>query len=663
MKRVIRIIFLLVLLVLICRGLPLPGSSEVPPCGEQNGECTFNGIYLQDDYDCVLFGGSCQSVHLCISVNQDDLSKNANCSAYPVKKINRGKFICFKNDQPIIQPCIEKELCNTISEYKTYKECRQYPVMKENSICVKKSDENGCEEKRLCPAERTLEENEECSNFVADDEKHVCAKGDNNMCKIEYSCKYVTGEEVSKELTDSDCNIYPVSTENKDTHICIKDKNDNKCIEQFRCESVKKDDNNNNEIVCSDYPVKLENTDTHICTENSNGDSPCIEKEKEKEKTSISTTIVKEIPKTTIVIPNIKTTSVISTSMIIQTTIPVQETKEEKKEKKKEEAKTETLVILLGFSQIIIGGYLVSFFVYFIPLTNTLYSTTLIIPLSILYYSALRSLEDSYAICTLNESNNQSAISYHCKVQTQNNNIKQIKLQSVSNFNFTSQSNVDFKGITPIAKMFMNNLEKIDANINNLLESNPRIYILDNSTIHLYENNNTFDISGSINGEKPARILKNKNLLLMISIENNETETENEISKETNCIVSDIINKNYVLNCKINDNNIYNVQSAVSVIEDGILVINIDKKIQKGIVYNPDSEEDKDNDNNEKITLFHSKKSKGLSAGTIVAIILSSIVALAAVIVIIMIFVRKRNDKYVNKESSMRGLNITNNLA
>ena len=93
------------------------------------------------------------------------------------------------------------------------------------------------------------------------------------------------------------------------------------------------------------------------------------------------------------------------------------------------------------------------------------------------------------------------------------------------------------------------------------------------------------------------------------------------------------------------------------------MVINIDKKIQKGIVYNPDSEEDKDNDNNEKITLFHSKKSKGLSAGTIVAIILSSIVALAAVIVIIMIFVRKRNDKYVNKESSMRGLNITNNLA
>ena len=73
-----------------------------------------------------------------------------------------------------------------------------------------------------------------------------------------------------------------------------------------------------------------------------------------------------------------------------------------------------SLVILLGFSQIIIGGYLLSFFIYFIPLTNTLYSTTLIIPLSILYYSALRSLEDSYAICTLNESNNQSAISYHC---------------------------------------------------------------------------------------------------------------------------------------------------------------------------------------------------------------------------------------------------------
>lgn len=120
MKRVIRIIFLL---VLICRGLPLPDLPEVSQCGGQNGECTFNGINLQFDYDCVLFGGSCQKVHLCKNVNQDDLSNNANCSAYPVEKINRGKFICFKNDLPI-QPCIEKELCNTIFEYKTYKECR-----------------------------------------------------------------------------------------------------------------------------------------------------------------------------------------------------------------------------------------------------------------------------------------------------------------------------------------------------------------------------------------------------------------------------------------------------------------------------------------------------------------------------------------------------------
>ena len=153
----------------------------------------------------------------------------------------------------------------------------------------------------------------------------------------------------------------------------------------------------------------------------------------------------------------------------------------------------------------------------------------------------------------------------------------------------------------------------------------------------------------------------------MISIENNETETENEISKETNCIVSDIINNTYVLDCKINDNSIYNVQSAVSVIEDGILVINIDQKIQKGIVYNPvskdDNDDNNDNDNDEQITLFHSKKSKGLSSGAIVAIILASIVALAAVIAIIIIFVRKRNGKYVNSDSTIKGLNMTNNIA
>ena len=301
---------------------PEPVSGK---CKLVNNKCM--GTDLAADYGCALIGGTCQKKHLCNKVTESDFSEIANCSVYPVEKTHSRSYICVKNNQQN-QPCTEKELCHTIRTNKNYDECRQYPVMQENYICVNKSDSTGCEEKPLCPTDRTLKENEECSNFIANDTKKVCTKGDNNKCKEEYSCKYVTGEEVNKKLTDSDCNIYPVSTENKDTHICIKDKNDNKCIEQFLCESVKKD-TNTNKIVCSDYPVKLENTDTHICTENSKGDSPCIE----KEKTSISTTIVKEIPETTI--PNIKTTSVISTSITVPTTIPVQKKKEEKKKKKK----------------------------------------------------------------------------------------------------------------------------------------------------------------------------------------------------------------------------------------------------------------------------------------------------------------------------------------
>ena len=78
-------------------------------------------------------------------------------------------------------------------------------------------------------------------------------------------------------MSDSECNKYPISKNNHNTHICIKDPKNNKCMEQYLCELIPKTLTN---IVCSDYPVKIGNKDTHYCSENSNGDTKCIEKEK-----------------------------------------------------------------------------------------------------------------------------------------------------------------------------------------------------------------------------------------------------------------------------------------------------------------------------------------------------------------------------------------------
>ena len=704
MKGLLRIIFLLASLHQF-NAQPVEGPESSSICKLDGNKCQFDSWYLPFGSLCLRIGASCAIIPECIYVTKDDLANNPYCLSYPVSKENK---ICIENDDPDI-PCKEKELCSGITESKTYDECRECAVSKVNLICVNKSDGTGCEEKKICPTYRSLQENEQCTDFAANDGKKVCIKNDKgDRCKEEYicnlaiinnknddcsnyivsddtkficqknnedsSCKEVqlcntiNGEELNKELSDSDCNIYPVSIGNKDTHLCIKDPKNNKCIEQILCEFVQK---STNEIICSDYPVKLENTDTHICSKSSNEETPCIEKEKfiisttipNEIKTSnidpsiISTTTItdhtyeKEIKTSNIL--KIESTSVISTDISLQTTIP-------------STSKETCSIIFLGCSQITKKNTSFNFNIFFIPTTNTISSEELMFPLTIIYNTS--SSQDIYSKCILNKNKNETTISYLCEVKEQSTNIDQIKLRPY--FYFTSQDKVYLAGITPIAKISMNNLEKIDNKFNNLLLSNPYIYIINNSTVNRYQKK-IFNISGIINGDKPKNILVNKNLSLMINLENNKIESQNEITKlslminlennkiesqneltkEINCITTDILNNKYTLDCQINDENIYNLQSAVSIIEDGILIINFDNNMnenKKGLVFYPES----DNGNQ---TLPHNpKKSKGIGAGAIVAIILAILVALASVIIITIFSVRKNHQKDLENQSAIK---------
>ena len=237
-------------------------------------------------------------------------------------------------------------------------------------------------------------------------------------------------------------------------------------------------------------------------------------------------------------------------------------------------------------------------------------------PLIITYYTSLRGLKEQYTNCTL--TNSQSMISYICEVQAQTSNIKQIK--SESNFNFLSQNNVNLIGITPLAKMFINNIQNIEDKYDILLNPNQTIFIIDNTTLNR-NGTHQFTISGMMITNKPKTDLKNKDLILITNIESDG----DEVQKELNCTIIDITDNKYTLTCLMKENVEHDLQSAVSIIDEGIILINFDMKVHgnESTLY-PQTETKVSNK-------YHYNKSKGLNAGSVIAIILPLLAAVVAV--------------------------------
>ena len=675
-------------------------GKESPP--QSNDESCKNYVTSDSNKICVFEGSGCTEKLLCTHAQGEQVS-DSNCPLYTPSFENRATYSCVKNpnqnecmEQPLCQfvsgnnincenypvikakknthacvsnlegtsACKEELLCSqTNTENLTDQECRLHPISnrenKENYLCVPKSDNTGCEEKLKCEAVTDLgfnecsdfpttderkvciekrgknsiceeqficlkayqnESNEECMNYiVSDDTKFICLKNDegNSSCKEVELCDTIIG----KNLTDSDCLKYPVSKDHQSTHKCIKDPYKNKCMEQFFCNSVPK-------YICSNYPVTIGNEITHYCSENPNGDTPCQEieismtmtsselnNESDELNTNTNTSLIEEFQSTILDLGENTTNSTIETT---NTTLT-------------------TLIVLLGFSNFVMAKKSFTFNTHFIPLTGSLYSKKLIFSASIIYNNNyFRQLEDSNFECTLSKNNAQSSTNYLCEVQVQNKDIKQIKL--LTNFMFTSQDKVLLTGITPIAKMSLNNINKIDTKFNNLLLSNPPIFILDNCTISNNYEDRKLNISGTIKGNKPKSVIVNNSLALMINIE----DDANELSREIKCIVISMKNYNYTLDCELYSKGIYNFQSALSIINDGILVINFDNIInenEKALV-NYESEDVKPN----------IKESKRISTGAIVGIILGSLAPLAGII-IVNIFIRKKNKKEIKNEN------------
>ena len=302
-------------------------------------------------------------------------------------------------------------------------------------------------------------------------------------------------------------------------------------------------------------------------------------------------------------------------------------------------SESNTLISFLGISHFRANESLFSFNIYLAPIQNIIYSNLLKFPVIIYYNANIRLLKEVEANCNKKNGLYDSKYQYFCEVHEETKNIRQIRMEP--EFDFVTQSNITLIGITPFAKEFMNDVQK--ANDKYDIISNNTIFILNNSTYTKYDEL-FFNISGLINGPKPK--LSNKNLILYINIES-ETNSKEEIQ----CKVTNILFDNYSLSCKANKAFKGDLQSAVSYIDDGdILLVNFDKINQSSI--------DVDIETNRKF--FVSKNSGGLKPGFIAIIVIIPIIAIAAIIVLTHYFKKKSNvdkDDNVNS-SSIKNLNL-----
>ena len=174
-------------------------------------------------------------------------------------------------------------------------------------------------------------------------------------------------------------------------------------------------------------------------------------------------------------------------------------------------------------------------------------------------------LQNKEATCQKADDNLESA-AYLCNINADVSNVGAIKV--AKEFNFKSQD-INVIGISPVAQTLMENIQEAEGEYDNLLKST--IYVLDYSTVNTNNKNKKFNISGIIKEPKP--IFDKINLTLIINVENDK----NKIKVESKCTIIDINGSNYTLNCQGERNILYNLQNAVSFINNDSLVINFEQ--------------------------------------------------------------------------------------
>ena len=266
-----------------------------------------------------------------------------------------------------------------------------------------------------------------------------------------------------------------------------------------------------------------------------------------------------------------------------------------------------TPIVLLGFGSFEPNNTHISFLIYFARLLQSWPYKKVRFPINVQYKRLLRALQSGeiYADCSL-ANRTDKKIKYSCEAEADTAKISNYEV--VNDFTFSSDNytyNVTV-GISPLASKYINNLQNATGDE---LEYIDGLYILDISD---YEkiNQNSFNLSGTIN-DTQAPFEKNNDLILYVYKKNTED------IKKVICSITDKNNINYTLNCQQTETFEPNISNAYAQKGNDILIVNYNYQ-----------ETENDGTNS---TVFFNKEKSGISAGGIVAIILCTIAAIAAV--------------------------------
>jgi len=301
------------------------------------------------------------------------------------------------------------------------------------------------------------------------------------------------------------------------------------------------------------------------------------------------------------------------------------------------------LVILVGVSNIKFGEAIVKFFIHFGLYEIYAGAKRVKILIELSFRIGLRFLEIQEVECDLIENEIKGDMyTYSCEVQTTSNeNITNVKIYN--QFEFSSLNNSISASCSLLIEQYLENIIEIGNKFDNLLNST--LYILEYPKISQGENQ-IFNISGIINGLKPKFGKVDLNLSVSAEYEN---KTEEKLLK---CKIIDIIENNYTLSCIGSKNTNISLENAMSVIEDEILMIHFDENENSTILYY--SGENK----NINAGLFIQKKNGKIGTGGIVAIILSCIAVMAALIIVY--FYCKKENKEVDMTMESSKLKLQN---
>lgn len=227
--------------------------------------------------------------------------------------------VCIEDTTSQEKQCKEMKLCSkvTTTDMEGVTDCSSsFYYDKEKYTCRIKKGENICEQVYLCGEAPSTEEGP-CSSYATSDEDHVCIGSTVAECREEYICGKVPKSEESKD--GFNCATFPLSEENDEEHVCIKDSESTTfaCKEEYLCEKANSgatdeecskyptEDTNKGcvkdsasgkfckeedlctkvsletatDAECNKYPVSFGKIETHICIKNQDAGSPsCVEK-------------------------------------------------------------------------------------------------------------------------------------------------------------------------------------------------------------------------------------------------------------------------------------------------------------------------------------------------------------------------------------------------